>query len=142
MDFNVKYTEDEVVLMVMEWLKENGWKIISYCLGHERGYDIVAQKETKKIIIEAKGARANINSPIKKRIHFDSGQLKDHLGKAIVKSLETKAENKDSIIAIAHPDEPYVRKVCEKTLNQLLEIDIITIWANKNKVESNRNING
>ena len=76
----------------------NGYDIEDYCLGHQRGIDIVSSKNNKKFLIEVKGARANDDSPIKKRKFFDSGQIKDHLGKAIVKSLETQKKFKDADI--------------------------------------------
>ena len=72
-----------------------------------------------------KGARANDNSPIKKKI-FDSGQIKDHLGKAIVKALETQKKFKDADIGIAHPDDEYIRKTIGKITPELKKIEYIT----------------
>ena len=95
MDINEKLTEDETVELLMDFLKSDGYNILDYCKGHTRGIDIISEKNNRKLLIEVKGARANHNSKIKKRLYFDSGQIKDHFGKAIVKSLEMKTDNPD-----------------------------------------------
>ena len=61
-----KLTEDETVLLLIDYLESNGYIIEDYCLGHKRGIDIISSKNNKKFLIEVKGAKANDNSPIKK----------------------------------------------------------------------------
>ena len=75
-----KLTEDQTVELLIDYLKSNNWNINSYCLGQQRGYDIVASRKSEDLYIEVKGAKANDNSPTKKRDLFDSGQIKDNLG--------------------------------------------------------------
>src|SRR5688572_8959232 len=106
----MKLTEDEIVNILLDYLRKKGWTIDSHCLGHKHGCDIIASKNNVKLIVEAKGARAGENSPIKKREHFDSGQIKTHFGKALVKILHEKHLNPNSTFAIAHPDDPDVKK--------------------------------
>lgn len=125
-------TEDQVVKSLMIWIKKHGWEIIEYCLGHTRGYDIVASKNEKRLIIEAKGFKANNDSPIKKREHFDSGQIKDHLGKAIVKSIETQIKFPNADVAIAHPNNEYLKSICKNTTEYLSQIKIYSFWVNEN----------
>ena len=127
-----KLTEDKTVLLLIDYLKANGYSIEDYCLGHKRGIDIISSKNNKKFLIEVKGAKANDNSPIKKRKFFDSGQLKDHLGKAIVKSLETQQKYEDAHIAIAHPDDEYIRKTIGSITPKLKKIGIKHLWVNPN----------
>ena len=127
-----KLTEDNTVLLLIRYLESNGYVIEDYCLGHKRGIDIISSKNNRKLLIEVKGAKANDNSPIKKRKYFDSGQLKDHLGKAIVKSLETQLLYEDSDVAIAHPDDEYIRKIIGSVTPKLKEIGILHIWVNEN----------
>ena len=131
-----KLTEDETVLLLIDYLEANGYVIEDYCLGHKRGIDIVSSKNNKKFLVEVKGAKANDNSPIKKRKFFDSGQLKDHLGKAIVKSLETQKVYNDADVGIAHPDDEYIRKTIGSVTPELKKLGISHLWVNKNgKVE-------
>ena len=130
-DINKKLTEDETVELLMIYLKSEGYKILDYCKGHRRGIDITAEKNNRKLLIEVKGARANHNSKIKKRSYFDSGQIKDHFGKAIVKSLEVKSDNPDCDIAIAHPDDELIKKHLDKSIKHLKQLDIIHFWVSK-----------
>ena len=131
-----KLTEDETVELLIKHLKRDSYNIISFCTGHQRGTDIVAEKYNKKLLVEVKGARANHNSKIKKRPYFDSGQIKDHFGKAIVKVLELKSDNENCDVAIAHPDDESIKKYLNKSIKHLKKLDIIHFWVSKNgKVE-------
>tara|TARA_B110000240_G_scaffold106263_1_gene119757 strand:- start:1153 stop:1572 length:420 start_codon:yes stop_codon:yes gene_type:complete len=132
MDINEKLTEDETVELLMDFLKSDGYNILDYCKGHTRGIDITAEKNNRKLLIEVKGARANHNSKIKKRLYFDSGQIKDHFGKAIVKSLEMKTDNPDCDVAIAHPDDTSIKKHLDKSIRHLKKFEIIHFWVSKN----------
>ena len=131
-DINNKLTEDETVELLMDFLKSDGYKILDYCKGHKRGIDITAERNNRKLLIEVKGARANHNSKIKKRPYFDSGQIKDHFGKAIVKSLEVKSDYPDCDIAIAHPEDDLIKKHINKSVQHLKKLEIFHFWVSKN----------
>ena len=132
MNINDKLTEDETVELLMKHLENDGYNIISFCKGHKRGTDIIAEKNNRKLLVEVKGARANHNSKIKKRPYFDSGQIKDHFGKAIVKSLEVKSEYPDCDIAIAHPEDDLIKKHINKSVQHLKKLEIFHFWVSKN----------
>ena len=129
---NEKLTEDETVELLIKYLENDGYNIISFCTGHKRGTDIVGEKNHRKLLVEVKGARANHNSKIKKRPYFDSGQIKDHFGKAIVKVLELKSDNENCDVAIAHPDDESIKKHLDKSIKQLKKLEIIHFWVSKN----------
>lgn len=122
-----KLTENQVIELLMKWLENNNWKIKNYCLDNKRGNDIEAIRDGKKLIIEAKGAKANDNSKIKKRDFFSSGQIKTHFGKAIVKLLEEKVKYPDSLIAIASPYDQSLIKAIGQIIPLLKGIKIIHI---------------
>ena len=134
---NYKLTEDEVILLLIDWLKSKDWIITDYCLGHTRGIDITAKKNSDVLYIEAKGARASSSSPIRKRKKFDSGQIRDHLGKAIVKSVETQIKHPSSIVAIAHPMDVDLFNICDPVFNELEKLKIYKFWVSKEKVHTN-----
>ena len=135
-DLNFKLTEDETVLLLINYLKKNRYTIESHCLGQKRGYDIVAEKNNEKFIIEVKGAKAGSNSPTKRRAFFDSGQIKDHLGKAIVKSIETQLKYVNAKVGIAHPNDEYIKKIIGSITPELKKMTISHMWVDKNgKVE-------
>jgi hypothetical protein len=127
-----KLTEDRTVELLIEHLKTENYTIESFCLGQKRGYDIVAKKNEKKLIIEVKGAKAHKNSPTKRREYFDSGQIKTHFGKAIVKALETKVKFPTSDIAIAHPNDENIKKAIGELISEINKFGIIHYWVNPN----------
>ena len=129
---NEQLTEDQTVELLMQHLKASGWNIISFCLGQQRGYDIEAERNNQKLYVEAKGARAGDSSPTKKRKFFDSGQIKDHMGKAIVKSLETQNKYPNAKVAIAHPDDSLIRKVIVGIIPNINKLGIIHFWVKPN----------
>ena len=85
-----KLTENKTIELLMPHLVQQGYEIESYCLGQTRGYDIVAVKNDKKLLIEVKGAKAHKDSPTKRRDYFNSGQIKTHFGKAILNAWKPK----------------------------------------------------
>lgn len=130
-----KLTEDEIVKMLMQHLVSQSWTIESFCLGQQRGYDIVATRSGKRLYVEAKGAKASDNSPTKKRKFFDSGQIKDHFGKALVKSLETRIKYPNALVAIAHPEDEDIRRTIGNTITLLEKIGIMHFWVGRQSIQ-------
>lgn len=128
----MKLTENQVVEGLMQYLQNTGWEIDDHCLGFKHGIDIVAVKENTKLIVEAKGARANDGAHNAVRKQFDSGQLKTHLGKAIVKILEEMTKNPRARFAIAHPDDVYIRQCIGPSIKHLKKMGIIHYWVAEN----------
>lgn len=125
----VKQTEDEVIQHLINHLEQEGWEIIGYCKGRQRGIDIEACKNGTTLIVEAKGARASDTAPHKKREFFDSRQIKTHFGKAIVQILEKQNEFSTAQFAIAHPDDPDIRKAIGRLIPTLKKINIKHYWV-------------
>ncbi|UPT65992.1 MAG: hypothetical protein M0D57_16020 [Sphingobacteriales bacterium JAD_PAG50586_3] len=125
----MKLTEDETIDILMRHLKTNGWNIDSHCLGQTHGCDIIASNDKTQLIIEVKGAKAGDKSPTKKREYFDSGQIKTHFGKAIVKALEQKHLNPKSKIAIAHPNDDDIKRSIGQLTPYLKTIGVKHYWV-------------
>jgi len=131
----MKLTENETVLLLKEHLEKAGWEIgDKYCLGSKHGIDIEASKGNKNLLVEIKGARAADDAPTKKREHFDSGQIKTHFGKALVKMLEEKAKNPKVSLAIAHPDDIDIRRIIGDITPFLKNLGIKHFWVSKDRV--------
>jgi hypothetical protein len=128
----MKLTEDEIVNFLMDYLRQDQWKIDSHCLGHAHGCDIVASRHNTEFVIEVKGARASEDSPVRKREYFDSGQIKTHFGKAIVKILEEKYKRPKSKFAIAHPEDEDIRRVIGHLIPFLKNLGIGHFWVSEN----------
>ncbi len=129
MSTTIKMTENEVIELLMKHLVKNGWQIESYCFGQTKGCDIIASKNSIELYIEAKGAKAADNAPTKRRKHFDSGQIKTHFGKAIVKILDMKSLYPAAQFAIAHPDDVSVRKAIGHLVPFLSGLEIAHYWV-------------
>ena len=127
-----KLTEDNTIKILIKFLELDSWTIESYCLGQSRGCDIVAVKESKKLFVEVKGARAGDNSPTKRREHFDSGQIKTHFGKAIVKILDDKYKNPNTDFAIAHPNDTDIKRAIGNLTPMLKQMNIKHFWVSEN----------
>ena len=128
----MKQTEDEIIIILLGYLERNGWAIESHCLGQTHGKDIVAVKSNTTLIIEAKGARAGDNSPTKKRDHFDSGQIKTHFGKALVKILDEKHINPKAKFGIAHPYDKDIKKSIGHLIPFLKNLGVKHFWVSAN----------
>lgn len=136
-NFEKKLTEDEVVRILSDKLQMEGWKIVNQCFGQTRGNDIEAVKDGRILIVEAKGAKSNDYSPTKKRESFDSGQIKTHFGKAMVKIMTEIEKNPNHLYAIAHPDDELIRKTIGKIIPQLEKLNIKHYWIKKDdKIQS------
>lgn len=124
-----KLTEDETIEILISHLKQDGWKIVDYCLGQTHGEDIVASKSDTILVVEVKGARAGDNSPQKKREHFKSGQIKSHFGSALVKILGEKYLNPQRKFAIAHPNDEDIKKTIGHLIPFLERLGITHYWV-------------
>lgn len=129
----MKLTEDETIKILIDYLKDNDWLIESFCLGQQKGNDIEAKKDKTKLIIEVKGAKASENSPTKRREKFNSGQIKTHFGKALVKILDEKDLNPNAQFAIAHPNDSDIKKAIGHLIPFLKQLEIKHFWVSSDK---------
>ncbi|MBW7941458.1 MAG: hypothetical protein H3C64_03445 [Candidatus Kuenenia stuttgartiensis] len=129
-----KLSETEVVNYLCSHLQKNGWEILGKCLGFERGIDVEACKDNIKLLVEAKGAKANDGAHNKKRSYFSGGQIKTHFGKAIVKALELKISHPKNIVAIAHPDDELIRKHIGGLTPMLKGIGVKHFWVTADNI--------
>ncbi|MGB5818770.1 MAG: hypothetical protein WBG90_04735 [Saonia sp.] len=133
MNYNSKLTEDQTIKILIEHLKKEGWFIEGFCLGQKRGVDVVAIKDGRRLYVEAKGAKASDNSPTKKNEFFNSTQIKTHFGVAIIKSIKTQNQFPNDLIAIAQPDDLYLKKVLDGVVPKLKKLNIIHYWVNPDR---------
>ena len=125
----VKLTENEVIDYLSIWLEKKGWIILEKSKGHSRGIDIKASRNNQILFIEAKGSKGNTKSPVTTRPYFDSGQIKDHFGKALIKILELKHNNPDAIFGIAQPNDDYLRGHIEDASKEISKFGIKLYWV-------------
>lgn len=124
-------TENEIIQILERYFIDKNYSV-ECCYGTKKGCDIIATKpKNKNVYIEAKGARpANNSRPV-----FESKQISTHFGKAIYQILRRISDNQDYNrkyeYAIAHPNDPVIRKVIEKLTPFLKDFGIIHYWVNE-----------
>ncbi len=122
-------TEDQVVELFTAWLAKDGWEIITKCLGHQRGIDILAIKGTQSLIVEAKGSKGNSESHLTKKDKFSKSQIKSHFGRALVKVFEEKSKNLGAKIAIVQPNDHYLKGCLKDAAPEVLKAGIELYWV-------------
>lgn len=124
-----KLLEDQIIEVLIQWLQNDGWQIKSFCKGSTKGIDILATKGKKTFIIEAKGAKGNPDHVATKKDKFNSGQLNTHLGVAVIKVLKERNNYPGAEIAIAHPNDQYIKKVLSPVIPDLEKTGIRFLWV-------------
>lgn len=127
-------TENEVIDMVIEELRDLDFNIISSCDTNTKGIDIVAEKNNRKILIEAKGGTTSKESAKEGR-PFDRNQAKTHISVAIFKLLQLKEKNRDTLLAMALPYERHHYEFIDSIKTSMKELEIIIFWCDKEKVK-------
>lgn len=123
---SVMLTENDVVDCVVLYLKSKEFTIDSMCNTMQKGIDIVANKNGKKILVEAKGATTSKDTNRKGKV-FSRNQINNHISRAVFKALQMKEEN--AIIAIALPYTKNHLKIIKTVEKQLNLLDIVVIWC-------------
>lgn len=127
-------TENEIVDMVISKLLELDFKIISSCDTSTKGIDIVAEKNNRKVLIEAKGGTTSKESA-KEGKPFDRNQAKTHISVAIFKLLQLREENRDALLGIALPYERHHYEFINTIITSIKELKIIIFWCDKEEIE-------
>lgn len=98
------------------------------CNTMQKGIDIVANKNGKKILVEAKGATTSKDTNRKGKV-FSRNQINSHISRAVFKALQMKEDEENAIIAIALPYTKNHLKIIKTVEKQLNLLDIIVIWC-------------
>lgn len=121
-------TEDQVIDAVVGYLQRAGWAIQSRSHADEHGDDIVAVRNGRRLLIEAKGAGSSKAGTSRYGLAFTSGQVFDHVAKAVLKAMRAAAIE-GTIGGIALPDNDHHRREVEKVAAALERVDIAVFWV-------------
>jgi Holliday junction resolvase len=105
-------TENQVVAAVAAYLIKQGCTIVSCCGTGERGVDIVAEREGKRLLVEAKGRTSAKEWTQRFGKEFSKGQKFDHVGKAFLTAVMVASKG-EAQAAIALPDDAGHRELVE-----------------------------
>ncbi|AEV97740.1 hypothetical protein A4D02_16145 [Niastella koreensis] len=131
--------ENNIVSLLAEHLKRNGYKINQALLTHQQGIDIIAESTKHMLYIEAKGETSSKEDSDRYGDPFNNSQIISHVSRAILASmkiLHDKPAGSKTKAGIALPDTPPHRDLVEKVFNPIKTLGIKVFFvSDKNVVE-------
>ena len=125
-------TENDVVEAVAEYLKDQGWEIIETADTHQRGHDILAQRDGIDLAIEAKGGTTSKNTS-RRSLPFSSSQKHDHVAKAFYKVACIYSERRRRP-GIALPSDDRHRKLVKDILPALESLGVLVFLVDEDRI--------
>lgn len=124
--------EDKVIDAVIRYLKDKGYRILSRSDVTQQGYDLVAEKNGKKIYIEAKGQTSSKPGTKRYGKEFNTGQKFDHVVKAVLKAIQALNQETGSESGIGLPNDPGHMKLVESILPSMKLIGLRIFLVDEN----------
>lgn len=122
--------ENNVNLAVKDYLESCGAYVSKCAKDNQRGYDVEANINGYTLIVESKGT-------LKNNQHenvFDGGQIVSHIGAQMYYMMKEYEYCSDkTLLIIANPDIPRIRKGIDKVSLALDELGIIRFWVKANR---------
>lgn len=121
-------TEGQVVEATCRELRGRGYAIVSTASVTRHGHDIVAEKEGRNLFIEAKGAGSSKQGTARYGSQFNSGQVFDHVAKAVLKALRVVSSGTGRA-GIALPDNEAHHREVDQVSSALNRSGIAVFWV-------------
>ena len=124
-------TENDIVINVCSYLTEHGYNIKQALTTTQKGIDIIALKDEKVILIEAKGETSASEGTKRFGKEFNSNQAKHHIAMALYAVSCYKTEHPDELhtFGLAFPKNDNHRKAVNKIMRVIKELDIKIFWV-------------
>ncbi len=129
MNSTLMLTEDRVVDAVCRKLVEDGYSIVQRASAVQHGYDIVARKDGRDFVIEAKGAGSSKSGTARYGMEFNGGQVFDHVAKAVLKAMRIVSAD-TARAGVALPDNQLHRREVEQVASALRRAGVAVFWVN------------
>lgn len=127
-------TEDAVVERTCGALRDLGFEIETQATASQHGPDIVAIRDSLRVVIEAKGAGSSKPGTARYGQEFNSGQVFDHVAKAVLKALREVSAG-HHVGGIALPDNAAHRREVGLVRDALIRVGVVTVWVGSLGVE-------
>lgn len=128
-------TEDHVVEAVSRYLTDHGFREVRRSLATEQGVDLIVTKDGHELHIEAKGAGSSRSGSSRYGKHFNSGQVMDHVAKAVLKALEVVGAGKHKAGIALPADRLHMSRVARiRPVLDRLQIAVFLVDASGNVV--------
>lgn len=134
---NGMLTENDVIGLVMVYLKAHGYEIVGSANTNQTGVDIIARShepEPHELHIEAKGATSSKDSTSRAGLGFTDSQQLDHISKAIYASMKAYSGHRTvgwqkRKVAIALPVTKFHERHIERIRPALHDFGIAVYWV-------------
>ena len=123
-------TEDQVIDAVSEYLESRSWRVITRATAIQRGDDLVVERNSERLIIEAKGAGSSKVGTARYGKTFNKGQVFDHVAKAVLKALRVITVG-EARAGVALPGDAAHRGEVAKIRAALEWLDIVVFWVDE-----------
>lgn len=131
-------TENDVIDILCNHLKTQGYQIIKASNTSEKGVDIIAENAEYRLCIEAKGETSSKQHTARYGVAFNGSQIKSHVSRALLSALLVLNEEhnaKKLIAGIALPDNLGHRSLINKILKSLTTLGIRIFWVSETGIE-------
>jgi hypothetical protein len=123
-------SEDDVVSSVCDYLKQNGYRVVSSCTTKQQGVDIIAEHLASKstLRVEAKGETSN--DPSSKRFGkpFDNAQVSSHVAGAFYAASAMLNSDRQKV-AMAFPSTELHRRHVSRIAEAIRRLEIVVFWV-------------
>jgi Holliday junction resolvase-like predicted endonuclease len=127
-----RMTENDVVGAACKYLESDGYEVLERCHTTQRGDDIVAARQGKRLAIEAKGATSASSRSARYGQQFNSTQIKVHVAEAVFRSLQVLSRSPGEITTragIALPTTKSHRKQIASIAATQGQLRITLFWV-------------
>ena len=131
-------TENDIVLLLAEYLKKMGYNVTQSLSTKEQGIDIIAENTKHVLYVEAKGETSSKENTARYGNAFDNNQIKSHVSRAILASMKVlhdKPAGSKTKVAIALPDTSGHRALVMKIANPMKTLGIKVFFVSDNHVD-------
>ena len=120
-------TEDQVVDAVRSHLEQEGWLIRSFAHAHQHGDDVVAEREGRRLVVEAKGEGSSKEGTRRYGRPFTRNQVGTHVAVATYRALTVVSRGEEAAIAL--PENDHHLRAVQSTATALNRLGIRVFWV-------------
>ncbi|WP_203296525.1 hypothetical protein [Luteirhabdus pelagi] len=130
-------TENDIVEKLADYLKTNGYVIEQKLTTNQTGIDLIAENNSEKLYIEAKGETSSLKTSNRYGKPFNRNQVKSHIGVALLATMRvitSKPAGNRTKVGIALPDNEEQRRVISQIIDALKQLEIKIYWVTNDTI--------
>lgn len=121
--------ENEVVKAVAAYLAQQGWQIVSKCTTSQTGVDIVAEQNSRRMLVEAKGLTSASRTSTNFGRPFYQQQKNHYVASAVMTACELRSREPNAEICLAFADDRVYRNRIAAVQPALSKLGVSVLWV-------------